>query len=159
MQTLTLRRLALAAPFVFLAHVAEEAPGFVAWFNSLVSRGISQRSFLYVNAVAFVITVLLAALVVASPQPASGLAFGAWVGFLMLANGLFHLLGTVVHSRYSPGVVTGVVFYLPFGCLVLRALVRELSLKPSLVILVSALGALPMLVHGYRIVFQGSRLF
>jgi hypothetical protein len=155
----TLRKLVLAAPFVFILHVLEEAPGFVAWFNSLVPRGITQDLFLTVNAVALTITVLIALLVVAVPNAASGLILAAWVGFLMLANGLFHLVGTIAHARYCPGVITGTVLYIPFGILLLRWIIRDLDLRPLLVLGTAALGAVPMLAHGYLIVFRASRLF
>jgi len=155
----TLRKLALAAPFVFILHVLEEAPGFVAWFNSLVPRGIAQDLFLTVNAVALTITVLIALLVMAAPNAASGLILAAWVGFLMLANGLFHLVGTIAHARYCPGVITGTVLYIPFGILLLRRIIRDLDLRPLLVLGTAALGAVPMLAHGYLIVFRASRLF
>jgi hypothetical protein len=155
----TLRKLVLAAPFVFILHVLEEAPGFVAWFNSLVPRGITQDLFLTVNAVALIITVLIALLVVAVPNAASGLILAAWVGFLMLANGLFHLVGTIAHARYCPGVITGTVLYIPFGILLLRWIIRDLDLRPLLVLGTAALGAVPMLAHGYLIVFRASRLF
>jgi hypothetical protein len=155
----TLRKLVLAAPFVFILHVLEEAPGFVAWFNSLVPRGITQDLFLTVNAVALTITVLIALLVVAAPNAASGLILAAWVGFLMLANGLFHLVGTIAHARYCPGVITGTVLYIPFGILLLRWIIRDLDLRPLLVLGTAALGAVPMLAHGYLIVFRASRLF
>jgi hypothetical protein len=156
---MTLRKLVLIAPVVFILHVLEEAPGFVAWFNGLVPRGISQSLFLTVNAVALTITVLIAILVAASPEPTSGLLLAAWVGFLMLANGLLHLVGTIAHSRYSPGVVTGTLLYLPYGLLLLRKIVRDLQLRPLVVLGTAALGAIPMLIHGYLIVFRGSRLF
>lgn len=156
---MTLRRLAVVSPLIFFLHVAEEAPRFVAWFNSLVPRGISQDLFLTVNAVAFTITLFIALAVASSPTTPSALVFTAWVGFLMLANGLFHLVGTIVYARYSPGVATGTLLYLPFGALVLRTVVDELRLKPITVLVVALLGAAPMLAHGYLIVFRGSRLF
>lgn len=137
----------------------EEAPGFVAWFNSLGPRGISQNLFLAVNAVALAITVVIVLLVAASPGPASGLLLAAWVGFLMLANGALHLAGTIAHARYCPGVVTGTLLYLPYGALLLRKIVRELGLSPGVVLGTAALGGAPMLLHGYLIVFRGSRLF
>jgi cell division protein FtsW (lipid II flippase) len=154
-----LRKLALLAPLVFILHVLEEAPGFVAWFNSLVARGISQNLFLTVNAVALAITVVIVLLVAASPDTASSLVLAAWVGFLLLANGVLHLVGTIVHARYCPGVVTGTLLYLPYGALLLRRIVREVGLSPGVVLGAAALGAAPMLVHGYLIVFRGSRLF
>jgi hypothetical protein len=155
----SLRRLVLLAPVVFILHVIEEAPGFVAWFNSLVPRGITQSLFLEVNAVALTVTVFAALLVVTSPGPASGLVLAAWVGFLMLANGLLHFVGTIAHARYSPGLATGTLLYLPYGALVLRGIVRDLKVKPAAVLAVAAIGAVPMLVHGYLIVFRASRLF
>ena len=155
----SLRKLVLLAPLVFIVHVVEEAPGFVAWFNSLVPRGITQRSFLTVNAAALVITVLLVVLVVASHDGVSGLLLAAWVGFLFLANGILHLIGTLAHARYSPGVVSGTLLYLPYGTLVLRSIGRDLELNRGVVLATAALGSVPMLVHGYLIVFRASRLF
>ena len=154
-----LRRLVLLAPVVFAAHVAEEAPGFVAWFNALVPRGITQPLFLTVNAAAMAVTLAVSALVAAAAGGGSGLLLAAWVGFLMLANGLFHLVGTIAHAKYCPGLVTGTLLYLPFGALVLRRIVRDLQLPPALVAGAAGIGAVPMLVHGYLIVFRGSRLF
>jgi hypothetical protein len=156
---MTLRRLVLLAPAVFLLHVFEEAPGFVAWFNSLVPRGITQNLFLTVNAVALTITVVLALLVAASPRPAPGLVLAAWVGFLMIANGVLHLVGTIAHARYCPGVVSGTLLYLPYGALLLQRTARDLGLSRGLVFGSAAIGGLPMLVHGYLIVFRASRLF
>ena len=155
----SLRRLALLLPVIFLIHVAEEAPRFVAWFNSLVAQGITQPLFLSVNVVAFVITLALSVLIAASPEPAAGLLLSAWVGFLMLANALFHIIGTAAHARYSPGVITATLLYLPAGILTLRAICREAGVRPASAAIAAALGAVPMLVHGYLIVFRGSRLF
>ena len=156
---MALRKLVLLAPLVFILHVLEEAPGFVAWFNSLVARGINQNLFLMVNAVALAVTVVIVLLVAASRDPASSLVLAAWVGFLLLANGVLHLVGTIAHARYCPGVVTGTLLYLPYGTLLLRTIVREFGLRPGVVLGAAALGAAPMLVHGYLIVFRGSRLF
>jgi hypothetical protein len=155
----TLRKLVLLAPLIFILHVLEEAPGFVVWFNSLVPRGISQDLFLTVNAVALIVTVVIALLVAGSSDAASGLLLAAWVGFLMLANGVLHLVGTIAHGRYSPGVVTGTLLYLPYGVLLLRKIARDLELSPGVIFGAAALGGIPMLVHGYLIVFRASRLF
>jgi thiamine transporter ThiT len=69
-RTVTLRKLVMIAPFVFVLHVLEEARDFVAWFNSLVPRGITQNLFLTVNAVALTLTVIIALVVAASPSRA-----------------------------------------------------------------------------------------
>ena len=92
-QSPKLRLLAAALPFVFVLHVLEEAPQFVVWFNRLVTPGITQQSFLSVNAVAFLITLVLAVMVVTSTESALPVMAVAWIGLLMLANGSFISLG------------------------------------------------------------------
>lgn len=100
-----------------------------------------------------------AGLLVASRGPLQGLVGVAWVSFLMLANGLFHVVATVAHGRYCPGVVTGLFLYLPLSLLFLRGVVREIHVPALVVAVVALAGALPMVLHGYLIVFRGSRLF
>jgi hypothetical protein len=153
------RRAALLAPALFLAHVIEEAPEFVAWFNSLVARGITQSAFVAVNAVAAVVTVVLVAAVANAPERGPATVLLAWLALLMGANGLFHLVATVVHARYSPGVVTGTLLYLPYFAWYFALVVRRLRVPLGVAVAASAAGALPMLVHGYLIAFAGSRLF
>jgi hypothetical protein len=153
------RILAIALPVVFAIHVAEEAPGFVDWFNSLVAPDITQRLFLSVNATAFVITLAIASLVATSRDAGVCIGAVAWVGFLMLANGVLHLVATIVHSRYSPGVITGSLLYLPLSVLFMRAVVRECATSWRAVLLAALAGGVPMYIHGYLIVFRGSRFF
>jgi hypothetical protein len=155
----TVRRLALALPVIFVVHVCEEAPGFVAWFNGLVSPHVTQQLFLTVNLVAFMMTLLVSGIVAASDESVSALVGVAWVGFLMLANGVFHVIGTVAHGRYCPGVITAALLYLPVSGLFLWTVAKERKLSPLLVTVVALLGGIPMYIHGYLIVFRGSRLF
>ncbi|HET6891669.1 MAG TPA: HXXEE domain-containing protein [Pyrinomonadaceae bacterium] len=156
---LSLRILALAMPLVFIAHVLEELPRFVAWFNGLVNPPISQAAFLSVNATALAITIIVAILVATIHDTLFGLIGVAWVGFLMLANGLFHIVATVALSRYCPGVATATVLYLPFSVLFIRAVVREFGLNSPVTSSVALLAGIPMYIHGYLIVFRGGRLF
>jgi hypothetical protein len=153
-----LRTLAIALPIVFAMHMAEEAPGFVAWFNSLVTAGITQRTFLSVNATGLVITLAVASLAATSRDTGVCLVAIAWVGFLMVANGLLHLVGTLVHWRYAPGVITGTLLYLPLSVLFMRAVVRECAISWRAVLLTALAGGVPMYIHGYLIVFRGNRL-
>ncbi len=152
-------RMILLAPVIFIAHVCEEAPGFVNWFNSLVRQGITQPLFIGVNVVALLVTLALTALAAWDRNLGSMLAALAWLGFLMLANAIFHLTGTLVHARYSPGTITAAALYLPyFGWLVW--LVRgRFGISIFKLLAVSVLAGIPMFVHGYLIVFEGRRLF
>ncbi|HWM91230.1 MAG TPA: HXXEE domain-containing protein [Thermoanaerobaculia bacterium] len=151
--------LALLAPVVFVIHVIEEGPRFVPWFNSLVEPDISEPLFLTVNGVAFLITVALASALAATREPAIAVVDLAWLGFLMFANGLFHLTATVVHHRYSPGSITAACLYLPYFALLFTVVLRRLRVSWGVALLATVLGALPMAAHGYLIVFRGSRLF
>jgi hypothetical protein len=151
--------LALLAPIIFVVHVAEEAPAFVPWFNRLVEPDISEPLFLTVNAMAFVITVVLAALLAATREPVAAILDLAWMAFLFFANALFHLTATVAHHSYCPGTVTAAVLYLPYFAVLFSVVLKRLRVPVSVALAVTVLGALPMAVHGYLIVFRGSRLF
>lgn len=152
-------RIVLLAPVLFLLHVAEEAPGFVTWFNGLVAEGITTELFAWVNAGGFVITLLFAVVLASSREKAGALLTIAWLGFLMLGNAILHITATVVHGRYTPGVLTSVVLYLPFFFWFFRLSLENFRMKPATAALAVLTGAAPMLIHGYLIVFEGRRLF
>jgi hypothetical protein len=158
-QDRTLTYLALLAPVVFVLHVVEEGARFVPWFNRLVEPDISQPLFLRVNATAFVITVVLAAVLAVTREPAVAVIDLAWLGFLFFANAFLHVTGTVVHHSYSPGVVTAILLYLPYFAVLFAVALKRLRVPVSVALVATVGGALPMAVHGYLIVFRGSRLF
>jgi hypothetical protein len=154
-----LRVLLLAAPLIFIAHFSEEAPGFVAWFNARVQRGITAPLFWTVNYTALGITVGVVILEWLSASALSAAVVVAWLSLLMLANALFHIAGALADRAYMPGVVTAIVLYLPFWVWVIRCTLDQGRLSRRLVMVAAIVGAAPMLVHGYLIVFRGSRLF
>lgn len=147
------------APAIFLVHVLEEAPRFVPWFNALVADGITQELFLTVNVAGFVITVGVTALAAAGGSVATALLALAWVSFLMFANAVLHIVGTLAHAQYAPGVITATLLYLPYSCWFFWRVRRQYGLSWSGPSALSLLAGLPMYVHGYLIVFRGSRLF
>lgn len=154
-----LRYLLLAAPLIFIAHFMEEAPGFVTWFNQHVDRGISMQLFWSVNYTGLGITIAVAILEWVSRSALSaGLAI-AWLSFLMLANALLHIVATIVDGAYMPGLVTALLLYLPFYCWVVIRAVRERRVPRSAMVAAALLAAMPMLAHGYLIIFRRSRLF
>jgi len=149
----------LLAPIIFVCHFLEEAPSFVPWFNAHVARGITPGMFWRVNLTALMITLIVVAVEWSSRSGASQTVVLVWFGFLMFANAVFHIIGAIVDGRYVPGVITAVVLYLPyFSWLFARGVKhKRLSVKASIV--AAVIGALPMTVHGYLILFRGSRLF
>jgi hypothetical protein len=155
-QLATSRLLAALAPLFFVAHVVEENSGFVAWFNRVADPDISRSSFLSVNAFALLVTILVALAFAGSRNSLIGYVALAWFGFLFLANATLHVAGTFVHG-YSPGTVTGVCLYLPYFVALFRHVTTTVAVAGS--VLASLVGALPMVVHGWLVVFAGSRLF
>ena len=154
-----LRRGLLLAPLVFVAHFLEESRGFVPWFNAHVTTGITQDSFWAVNTTGLLITVLLILGFWAIQSAGSALLVVAWLSFLMLTNAIFHITAAIIDRAYVPGLVTAVVLYLPYCAWVGAQVVRSSRVAASMVAASAVLGGIPMAVHGYRILFLGSRLF
>lgn len=154
-----LRRGLLLAPFIFVAHWLEESRGFVSWFNTHVREGITQGLFQTVNAAGLVITVLVVLGFWVTQSPASVLLVTAWLSFLMLTNAIFHITGAIVDEDYVPGLVTAILLYLPYCGWVAVEVIRSRRVAPGLLAAAAVVGGLPMAVHGYRILFLGTRLF
>lgn len=152
-------RALLLAPPVFVLHFLEESPGFVEWFNSHVSRGITPGLFWTVNITALVITLAVVAFEWLTRSGFSLTAALVWLGFLMMANAVFHVAGSLVDGRYVPGLATAVLLYLPYYVWLCAMALKSGRVRVAGLAAGVSLGALPMLAHGYLILFRGSRLF
>src|SRR4030095_6480893 len=149
----------ILAPLIFMGHFMEESAGFVSWFNAHVNPPITPGLFWTVNITALLITIIITIIELAAPSFASVALLILWLSFLMLANAIFHITGAIVDWHYMPGLVTAVILYLPYYFFVLGKLLQKgrLKLLPAIVLILS--GSAPMLIHGYLILFRGSRLF
>jgi hypothetical protein len=149
----------LLAPVIFVCHFLEESPQFVPWFNAHVAQGITPGLFWRVNLTALAITLFVVVVEWLSQSAASLIFAVAWFGFLMFANAIFHIGGALVDERYVPGLVTAVLLYLPYySWLFVRGAKSKRVGVPGLIV-ATIIGAIPMLAHGYLILFRGSRLF
>ncbi len=157
--TTRLRIMAALVPVIFIIHVAEERAGFVAWFNRHVARGITPDLFWTVNLTGLAITLGMAAMLWIAPGRAAALVVLAWLSLIFAANGIFHVAAAVLDGGYAPGLVSAARLYLPFYAVYARAVVRLTGAAPARAATVAVLGAAPMLLHGYLILFRGSRLF
>jgi hypothetical protein len=101
----------------YLLHVIEEWLGnFPEWLARIDGDGVSRQAFVVINAIALV--VMIAGARAAIRREAYGwIAIG--IGTLLLVNAVAHLLGTLYTGVYSPGLITGIVLYLPLGQLTL----------------------------------------
>ncbi len=152
-------RTLLLAPFVFVSHFLEESPRFVEWFNTHVARGITSGLFWRVNISALVITIVVVGIEWLS-RSASSLSLAiVWLSFLMFANAIFHIVGGVVDKQYVPGLATAILLYIPYYSWFFMEAVKSKRVKVIGLVVATVLGSLPMLMHGYLILFRGSRLF
>lgn len=151
--------LLLAAPLIFVAHVVEEAPGFVTWVNTHIDRDITQEMFWTVNLTGLGITLLVVLFEWVSRSKVSAVVALAWLGLIMVGNAVLHTTGALVDRAYAPGVITALLLYVPFSALVIARVVRTRRVSPTAAAAAVVLGALPMLAHGYMILFRGTRLF
>ena len=103
-------------PFVAaVLHIFEEfvfPGGFAAWdrkYRPEIAASITPRLHIVVNGL-----LLLAALGVAIDTP-NEYVVAAWLTIAALtgSNAVWHVLGVFRTRSYSPGVITGVLFYLP----------------------------------------------
>jgi hypothetical protein len=102
-------------------HFAEEyifPGGFLAWLGlTFPKRPLTYVEAIVINA-AFFALVLSPFWAPPKANPVVGLSIPA----LLLANGLTHVVGTVVTRRYCPGVVTAMVLYFPISAYALATL-------------------------------------
>lgn len=106
-------------PSIFVVlHIFEEfvwPGGFSAWFKCY--RAENAISFtpifaLRVNALLIAATLVLGWM---GPTWSRGASLWLTLAALLAGNALFHLVGVLRLRRYSPGVVTGVLLYLPLA--------------------------------------------
>ena len=120
-------RLGWLLPASYAVHVAEEwrgGEGFPAWFSRVTGAELSGEKFLALNAFALAGMTLGVALVMRYRKL-------RWllVGFaaVELLNALAHVAASAVTRSYSPGLVSGVLLWLPLGAWALAAGRKDLS--------------------------------
>lgn len=151
-------KIVLFSPLIFVLHVIEEFPNFVEWANSFLIRDISQNMFVVVNIIGLIITLLLSVFMATTKDEVAVILVLAWFSFMMFANSFVHLIATIVYG-YSPGVITSLLLFIPYFVWFLLSLIRTTKLKLTVIAFTIIAGSLPMLLHGYMIVFEGRTLF
>ena len=148
----------LLAPFILLAHVAEEAPGFIPWYNRHVEPDLTIGGFLAFSTIGLLVTVLVTVPTVRSRNYQLALALIGWLSFLMLANGIVHLTASIVFREYVPGTVTAAFLYLPYFFVAAVMICQEFSVRPRTAVFAATVGAIPMFVQAVGILTVGRRI-
>lgn len=108
--------IALAPLLCSIAHITEEfvfPGGFVKWYRNYrpaYAASITPRYLLLINSILLGAGALLAWLGLSWARgPSLWLILAAILG----ANAYFHIRGTFITRKYSPGVITGTLLYIP----------------------------------------------
>ena len=102
-------------PAAYAVHILEEAlggEGFGRWIGHVIHREIGPKKFLIGNAVLWLAMVAAVGLL---GQGSHAIWLAAALGAVFTVNGAGHLVGTVVTRTYSPGLVSGVLLWVPLG--------------------------------------------
>jgi hypothetical protein len=125
-----------------------------------LGRGLLAAPLVFVaHFLGLLITILVLVVFWATDTAAAVVLVVAWLSFLMLTNAVFHITGAIVAHGYVPGLATAILLYLPYCGWVGWQVVRQHRAALGLLAAAAVLGAIPMAVHGYRILFLGTRLF
>lgn len=102
-------------PLTYLIHALEEywcGEGFYRWVARVVGRGMTPEQFVAINGSAWV--AMVASVLVLRKTPSVRwltIAFAT----VALINGMAHLAGTIWTNTYSPGLVSGLLLWIPLG--------------------------------------------
>lgn len=121
------RRLSWLFPVTYLIHLGEElwaGGGFPRWLSRVAGVELSVTQFLLLNSLALSLLILGSALAAVRGDCRWILVSLATVCGL---NGIFHLLAGFVTATYSPGVVSGIILWLPLGAVTLRGMSKRLK--------------------------------
>jgi hypothetical protein len=102
----------LLFPATYLVHILEECfagERFYRWIHRISGIRLTAAQFVAINALAWI--AMASAAFTVPPENWLWTAIGCTV----LVNGVLHLATTILTRTYSPGVVSGVVLWIPLG--------------------------------------------
>jgi hypothetical protein len=137
------RRVIWLMPVAYLLHIVEEYTGdFPRWVDQVVHGRFSYLGFDLNNLVFLVVLCTLVTLNWRRTTPRRAFALTVFASANLFWDALFHLGTTAGLDRYSPGLITASVLYLPICLLVGTVILREGVLPVRRFVPAVALGAL-----------------
>jgi hypothetical protein len=137
-------------PISYLVHIAEEYwGGFPAWIARFWGVESSLSNFLSWNGGALVMMTIGVALTLKTKSY-------RWLlvsfGTVVLINGLVHAGASVLTRSYSPGVISGLLLFIPLGAITLmraRSQVNRRTLRAGVIVGLLMHGAVVLLAFGF----------
>jgi hypothetical protein len=129
-------------PATYVLHIAEEywgGEGFPAYIARTRGVHLSPSRFLLMNSIGCALMVLGVVL-------AHRYKFRQWLlvclGMVVMGNGLSHTVNSIVTREYNPGVVSGLLIWIPLGLMSLVYAKRGLAGRKFWVALAIGIGIL-----------------
>ena len=132
----------LLPAIVVSAHLFEEFvwPGeFAAWYRGYRPDRAASITAPYLVTVNLVLVAMALAAWLLGPSP-RGIALWLIVASLGASNAVFHAAATWRTRQYSPGLITGLVLYLPIACLGIQLFVVSGVAAPATVVQAALIG-------------------
>jgi hypothetical protein len=105
---------------VYMLHQYEEHDDdrFHRFVDTEIGKGrdvLPTPAIFLINIVGVWVTMIVVLWLMRAANP----AWGVVAGYVVLVNGIVHLVAWAVLRRYNPGLVTGIVLFLPLGAAIL----------------------------------------
>jgi hypothetical protein len=124
------RRLIWIMPFAFMLHIVEEyRGGFPAWVTHVLGGSFNGTAFAFNNAAFLAIMVGLVVWVSKSDSRLAAFFLIAWSSGNIFWDAWFHIVTTAWFNRYSPGLITSSVLYLPISLVIGTATIQSQALN------------------------------
>jgi len=118
MNRLKPKRIGWLIPLAYLFHLADEYfTGFPNWFSGIFKVNLSLDDFIIINSIGFSATIIITFLCTFDKVNSFIIAS---LGTLFFINGIIHILSSIFTLSYSPGTISGILFYLPLGYLIFK---------------------------------------
>ena len=132
----------LLFPATVVIHVCEQWPRFPRWARRFGSPTYSDRDYIVTHALAIVAASAFVMLLRTFPSsPMLFVFFALMFGPGAFCNAWFHLGATVISRTYCPGIVSGLLLYLPLSSLLVVLGLRERLFTGSSTVLTVAVAA------------------
>ncbi len=153
------QKVILLAPLIFVIHVLEEYSSVVSWVNSVIKQGsISQPVFIVANFIVLFFVILITVMMNRSDSAAPAFVAVFLLSSVMFANGLFHIIASIMLDSNCPGVITSIFLYLPFFTWFVWIVMKKYKIDFQHVLFTILSGSVPMIIHGHFIIFRGTHL-
>jgi hypothetical protein len=135
-----------------MVHVAEEYKfGWVEWANNFIS-GVTVKQFMVINCF-FMLLCILAAIL-----NKSLMLFSSSIFSLLLINALAHIAPTIKQKKYSPGLFSSILLFIPIGILGYVSILSDNSMSLSELVISIIIGlswmSVPFIYQAIRIIYK-----